>query len=267
MKTQSMSTIKIISLLLAVCFTARSYAEDIVAKSYDIKNVEEVIVHGGGHLELVQGDSESLRVEADHEVMERVVVDQSGDKLTLNVKKSGNYFNFLHWFNTSKDEVKYILQLKNINHLGLHGASQAKLGNWVGTKLTVKGSGAAEVIFANVTLQDFIVELSGASNSRFQQLNADKASFNLSGAANVDAKATGQLKRLKVDASGASNFRGKLLKVSEADVDASGASNIDLRVTEFLKAGASGASNIRYLGQPKLQNNVSGASHVSSIDK
>ena len=267
MKTQSITTVKIISLLLAIGFTVSSYAEDIVAKSYDIKNVEEVIVHGGGHLELVQGDSESLRVEADREIMERVVVDQSGDKLTLNVKKTGNYFNFFHWFGNNNDEVKYILQLKNLHHLGLHGASQAKLGNWVGTKLTVKASGAADVTFADITLQDFIVELSGASNSRFQQMSADKASFNLSGAANVDAKAAGQLKRLKVDASGASNFRAKLLKVSEADVDASGASNIDLNVTEFLKAGASGASSIRYLGQPKLQNNVSGASHVSSIDK
>ena len=267
MKTQSIIATTIISALLAIGVATCSYAEDIVAKSYDIKNVEEVIVHGGGHLELVQGDSESLRVEADREIMERVVVDQSGDKLTLNVKKSGNYFNFFHWFDNNNDEVKYILQLKNMHHLGLHGASQAKLGDWVGTKLNVKGSGAAEVTFANVTLQDFTVELSGASNSRFQQLIADRASFNLSGAANVDAKAAGQLKRLKVDASGASNFRCKLLKVSEADIDASGASNIDLNVTDFLRAGASGASSIRYLGQPKLKNNVSGASHVNAIEK
>ncbi len=87
MKNQLITTIKIASLLFVIGFTTCSYAEDIVAKSYDIKDVEEVIVHGGGHLELVQGNSESLQVEADREIIERVVVDQSGDKLTLNVKK------------------------------------------------------------------------------------------------------------------------------------------------------------------------------------
>jgi hypothetical protein len=267
MKAHLSMSIKIMSLLLAISVAICSYADNIVGKSYDIKNIEDVVVHGGGRLELVQGDSESLRVEADSKIIERVVVDQSGDRLTFNVKKTGNYFNFFHWFDDSKDEVKYILQLKNLHHLGLHGASRANLGNWIGEKLTVKGSGAADATFANLTLQDLSVELSGASNSRVQQLNANKASFNLSGAANVDAKAAGHVKHLKVDASGASNFRGKLLKAVEADVHASGASNIDLDVTEFLEAGASGASNIRYLGQPKLKNNVSGASHVSAINK
>lgn len=266
MKTQSVTAIKIVGLFFALGAPLYCYAEDIVAKSYDIKNVEEVIVHGGGRLELVQGDSESLRVEADKEIIERVLVDQSGEKLTLKVKSSNDYFNFFHWFDNNKDEVKYILQLKSLSHLGLHGASHATLSNWIGKKLTLKSSGASEAIFSNLNLQDFSVDLSGASNLRWQELSANNANFSLSGAANVDIKAAGQVKFLDVDASGASNFRGKLLKVVEAKVNASGASNIDINVTEFLKADASGASNVHYLGQPKIENSVSGASHVNAVN-
>ncbi len=265
MKIQS-SYLRFFSALSIMLAAVSIHAAEIVAKSYDIKNVNEVVVTGGGRLELVQGDSESLRVEAEAEVMKRVVVDQSSSKLTLSVKTIGKGFNLFHWFDDNNDEVKYILQLKKLEYLGVSGASHATLGHWVGENIDVKASGAAEVTFNNLTLQDFVVELSGASNSRFQQLNTDKAKFKLSGAANLDVKATSQARFVKVDASGASNFRGKSLKAAQADVGASGASNIDVGATEFLKADASGASNIRYLGKPQLKSNASGASHIKAIN-
>src|SRR4051794_8848525 len=106
MKTQAISSIKRTSVcfsavLALAAITMSSSAAEIVAKSYDIKNVNEVILHGGGRLEIVQGNSETLSVEADEKVMERVVVDQSGNKLTLSVKNVGKGFNFFHWFDNN----------------------------------------------------------------------------------------------------------------------------------------------------------------------
>jgi len=266
MKIQTFARVSALTAVAFMLSVEAVQAADLVAKAYDIKNVTEVVVNGGGRLQLVQGDTETLRVEAKPDVIDRVSVDLSGNKLTLGVKnKSGSGFSFFHWFNNNDDGAIYILQLKNIHYLGVSGASHATLGNWVGKNLEVKASGAADVTFANLTLDDLFVDLSGASNSRVQKLTATKLKFELSGAANIDVKADSQAKYLKVDASGASNFRGKLLSVTQADVGASGASNIDLRATEFLKANASGASNIHYLGQPKLQSDTSGASNVTAI--
>lgn len=266
MKIQSFPGLSALTAVAFIFVVEAAQAEDLIAKTYDIKDVTEVVVNGGGRLQLVQGDTETLRVEAKPEVIDRVNVDLSGNKLTLSVKnKSGKGFSFFHWFNNNGDEAIYILQLKNLNYLGVSGASHATLGSWTGKNLEVKASGAADVTFTNLTLDDLFVELTGASNSRVQKLAATKIKFELSGAANMDVNAASQTKFLKVDASGASNFRGKLLSVAQADVGASGASNIDLHATEFLKANASGASNIHYLGQPKLQSDASGASHVNSI--
>lgn len=266
MKIHSVSIISSVTSIVIMMAVASVQADDLVAKSYDIKNVSEVIVNGGGRLQLVQGDTESLRVEANQDVIDRVVVDLSGEKLTLSIKNSRKGFNFFHWFDNNRDEATYILQLKKLNFLGVTGASHATLGSWRGKSLEVKASGAAEVTFANLAFDDFFIELSGASNARVQEFTVTKAKFELSGAANMDVKVASQTKFLNVGASGASNFRGKLLSVAQADVNASGASNIELKATEFLKADASGASNIRYIGQPKLQSNASGASHVNSIN-
>lgn len=267
MKRSSLFPVSICAAVALLLSVSTAWADDIVAKSYDIKNVSELVVSGGGRVQIVQGATESLRVEATQEVIERVRVDLSGNKLDLSVKRtSGKNFSFFDFFSHKSDEVLYILQLKQLNSVVLSGASRATFSNWEGKNMALNITGAGEVNFSNLKLDDLFIELSGASNAYVQSLTTTKAKFELSGAANTHIKAEGQAKYLQVGASGASNFRGKLLTVVQADVGASGASNIELNVTEFLKANASGASNVRYLGQPKLQSDSSGASHISSMN-
>jgi len=242
------------------------WAADKIARAYDIKNVTEVVATGGISVQLTQGNSENLRVEADPEIMERVSVDLSGKTLTLSVKNTRKGSNFFNWFNNSNDHAAFILQLKSLERLKLTGASRADVGNWTGDSLAVTVNGASKLNFSNLKIADLFVDLSGAGNLKLQELNANKVKFEISGAANADFNAPGQATFLAVEASGASNFRAKSLSVAQAEVGASGASNLDLKVTEYLKANASGASNIRYLGQPKLKSDTSGASHVTSIN-
>ena len=253
--------------VIALIFSVEAVrADDLIAKAYDIKDVSELVVSGGGRVQITQGDTESLRVEATQDVMARVKVDLSGDKLSLSVRNTSGGFSFFDLFKHRNDDVLYVLQLKKLHYVGLSGASRATFGNWVGGDMKVNVSGAGEAKFTHLRVNDLFIELTGASSSRVEILTSRTLKFELSGAANMDIKAASQTNFLKIGASGASNFRGKLLKAAQADVDASGASNIDLHATEYLKAGASGASNIRYIGQPKLESNASGASHIKAIN-
>lgn len=253
--------------VIAIFFaTTMVQADNRIAKSYDIKDVTEVVASGGCQMDIIQGDSDSLRIEGKPETLERIKVDQTGHKLTLSIKNFNNGFNPFKWFEGHNDEFHYFLQLKTLTNLDLAGACNVRIGNWTGNNMAVYASGASRTDFGTLALENFLIEQSGASNSSFQQISIAHLSFNLSGAANAEIKAPGKGNYLKVEASGASNYRGKPLQVGEADLNASGASNIDVNATEKLKAEASGASNIRYLGQPKLDSKSSGASNVNSIN-
>lgn len=241
-------------------------ADNWVAKSYEIKGVTEVVAMGGCQMDIVQGNSDNLRIEGKPETLERIKVDQTGHKLTLSIKNFNNGFNPFRWFEEHNDEFHYFLQLKNLERLDLAGACNARIGDWSGKKMAVYASGASRTDFGRLTLDNFLIEQSGASNSNFQQIAVTNLSFNLSGAANADIKVAGNANYLKVEASGASNYRGKPLQAVKGDMNASGASNIDVNASEQLKAEASGASNIRYLGQPRLQSNASGASNINAIN-
>lgn len=266
MKIHSFARFSPFLALAALLWSAESaVAAETVARSYDIKNVSEVVVGDGGRIQITQGDSESLRVEAAADVIDKVKVDLNGNRLSLGMKRGSGRGGFWNFFYHQDDEVRYILQVKSLKYLGLSGASQAHLGDWKDKDMVVSVSGAGVVNFASLSIDDLFVDLSGASNANIQSLGGNKLKFELSGAGNANIKGQSQAKFLQVGCSGASNFRGKLLTVGQADVNASGASNIEVNATEFLKAVASGASNVRYLGQPRLESNSSGASNINSL--
>lgn len=264
MKTSS--NLLIVAVATMVLMATPAQADSWVAKSYEIKDVTEVVAAGGCRMEIVQGNSDSLRVEAKPDTLARLKVDQTDHKLTLSIKNFDGGFNPFRWFDGHNDELRYFLQLKNLNRLDLAGACNARIGNWTGKNMSIYAAGASRTDFATLNLENFLIEQSGASNSSFQQISVGRLSFNLSGAANAEIKTAGTGNYLKVEASGASNYRGKPLQIVEADLSASGASNIDVNATEKLRAEASGASNIRYLGQPRLQSQTSGASNVHAIN-
>ena len=250
----------LLAVLMIVIFP-QAHAEPVIAQEYPISNVIEVSAGGSGVLEIVQGDSETLRVEATSDVMKRVKVDLTKGKLSLGVKDANG--NFFHWFDRNADQVKFILQVKNIKGLQLIGAVQATIATYNGETLWVNNSGAAKAHFAELTVAELNIESSGAANVAIQTLNSQKVVIDLSGASNLEIKKSGAVQQLKLDASGASNYRGKPLFVANAHANASGASTIEIKVSETLNAVASGASNINYYGSAKVSIDASGASHIN----
>jgi hypothetical protein len=253
--------VKTLILVVTTLCTIDSQADDLIAQTYPISEVTGISASGDALVEITQGDSESLHVQASAEVMKRVKVDLTDHLLTLTIKnKNGSY---LGWFSYDKDKVKFILQVKTLRFLELTGAAQSTIGNFHCDDLTVKNSGAAQTHFSNVQAANVRVNFSGASKLNIEKINSEKFDADLSGASEFDIKLPSTAKKLVIQASGASNFRGKLLVAKDAIASASGASNIDVQATETLKANASGASTIDYFGSAKVSSESSGASNIN----
>jgi hypothetical protein len=232
------------------------------AKVYPIKDVSEFVSGGNTTIDIVQSDSEYLRVEADTEVMDRIKVDQTNQRLSVWVKSGkGGFFD---WFVHGKEPVKIILHVKQLLYLELSGGALAKVGDLNGLELNMEASGAVKVQFSQLTMERVNMGVSGAANVGIQYINAKEQRYGISGASVMEIKEDSFGDRLDVDASGASKFSGEKLVVKKAALNASGASHINATVTESLNADASGASNITYYGSPRSKTKATGASHVNA---
>lgn len=242
--------------------SAPTLAEQLLAHIYPIHDVREVVVNGGASLELVQGDTESLRAEATQEVLTRVKVDLSGQRLTLGVKSDRG--GFFQWINHSDEHVRFVLQVKDLSRLELSGGVTARVGDLTVSMLKIDLSGSSHAVMSGLTATGLTIHSSGAGRLEAGNIRAEQLRLDMSGASSVDIREEGQVNDIRLDVSGASKYHGKSLASKTAWASASGASYIELRVEDSLEAHASGASHISYHGNPRTSQHSSGASRIHS---
>lgn len=184
-----------------------------------------------------KSNSFSLVAIGDSEDIQALEVDIHGNTLEVGFKSSGSWFN---WGN-KHDKIVLQITMPEIRLAEFSGAS----------KVDVQGFNNEE---------DCRITVSGASKLNMIDINADKLTLDLSGAAKVNV--TGQVIKLNYGASGASKLDAFDLFVRDADLELSGASAASVKVQKSLKVGASGASKVIYRGSPNVSKDVSGASKV-----
>lgn len=197
----------------------------------DVSDFQEVSLEGIGTLEITQGDTESLSIEAEEKVLNRIESVVRGGKLTIRPARS---------FRT-EEPVIYHLSVKQIAVLELSGAGGAVANQLTAEafRLSVTGSGTAQVSQLTATT----LEVTGNGSAAIQiGGTVDQQTVTLTGTATYDARGLGS---------------------RVATISADGAAQAVVSVSEDLMAKASAASRIEYLGDPAVQQDVSAAASVT----
>jgi len=186
-----------------------------------------------GELIVRHGDTEQVVVQAEPQVLERLVVTQKGDALTL--ASSGS-------FRTEKP-IRVTLTLKNLQGLKLANSGSATVEQMRGRALEVEARGSGNLVLSGVDYQSVQAEL--ASSGR------------------IAISGTGQSLRATIGGSGTIAAADFAARTVEAAIK--GAGEIQVHAKETLKASISGAGNIAYRGNPTLTSSVSGAGSVGRL--
>lgn len=196
--------------------------------------VTDVTLSGIGNLTIRQGDTPSLSVTADDNLLPLIETETSGKKLTIRTKSGFNL--------KPSGPLNFTLTVPRLERLSVSGSGNAATEKLTSEELTVKLSGAGNATLRDLTCKTLTISLSGAGNATVTG-SAEKAKATISGAGEIDA----------------SNF-----KVATAEVKVSGAGNAAVWATDELKAKVSGAGDVTYKGSPKIDKKVSGAGSVKA---
>lgn len=205
------------------------------SKEFPVSGVRQVRHAAIGTLEITQGESESLVIEADDNVLPHFKVTTSGDRLTIEIERGYNI--------SPKHEVHIRLTVKDLD------------------RITLSGAGSASVTGLNT--DDLTMELSGAGSLKVTGLQAQKLDVGISGAGS--ANASGSVQALTVTISGAGSFEADELQAEQAQVEIPGMGSARLWVTESLETRISGMGSISYFGSPSLSERNSGLGTVRSL--
>ena len=123
---------------------------NVITKDIAIKSFDELDASGIFNLQLSQGDKETVRIEADDNLMDLFIIENEGSTLTIKMKKNSNF--------NSKKQLKVYVTFKTLKSMNLGmvgGTSSDEKLKFADLKLKNQSVGSVSL---NMTLQTLNME-------------------------------------------------------------------------------------------------------------
>jgi len=191
----------------------------------NLSGFKGVDVSAGIDLYITMGETESVKIVADDEIIGKIITEVKDGVLHIYLKQN-------NWFNWNGNETrKAYVTIKELNRIEASSGSDVKSENTLkGEDLKVRVSSGAGV---NVDVY-------------FKNLDIDTSSGS-------DAKVTGKVKNLKVNSSSGSGINAGEMESVICNANASSGSDITVKVSEELYANASSGADVKYYGNPSVK--------------
>ena len=216
-------------LILAVVLFAgagltHAKASEIVDRH--LSGFNSVSVAGSFDVFIVQGSSESVKVEAPSDVMDHIITEVNGNELKIYNKRDN--WNWGDWFGNHKKIAVYV-SIKDVNSISLSGSGDVFFKEGLSTnslRLRISGSGD---ILGKVDVKTLESSVSGSG----------------------DLKISGRADNSTVSVVGSGNFTGRNLVTITTAVRVTGSGDADVNASDRVDASVRGSGDVRYTGGAK----------------
>jgi len=208
---------------------------NVVTQTREVEDFTAVEMDYPAQITVTQGDSVSVKIEAEDNVLPGLRTRVRNDTLEIDYKaEDGEHVN-------PTKAVKITIVVKDLKEVDFGSAGD----------LTLNG----------IETDELNISVSGAGNLEVNDLAAKEFTVNLSGAGSMYAD--GEADDFKLTISGFGSFNGKDLHSKTTRVNLSGAGSATVWVEDDLDATISGAGSVNYYGSPSVTKHVSGVGSVS----
>jgi hypothetical protein len=231
----------------------------LVTTKVDATGFTKVKANDSWDVTLVRGDSYSVRVTCDDDLVDKLDVVSDGGTLVLRLKPQTSWFSF-----TSRETLKATVVMPRLDGLELTDSSKAGVtGFSAGGSLAVRLGDASSAVFHDLGADALDVQAADAC-SLSGSIQVDQASLRLSDSSSATLDGSARALNLRASDGSTANLRG--LQTMDTTVTLKDASRATVAVSGTLDANVSDGSDLRYLGSPKLSEGTS-ASDGSSLSR
>lgn len=216
-----------------------------LTETRDVYDFTQFVIEGFGDAEVIQSDVESLEVEADEAILERLKAEVRDGRLILGLDLE--WWEWLTywatWMTITDKQVRYRISLKTFE-----GAA-------------IKGSGS--VTAGPVSGETCRLSISGSGRMTFERIETVELQTQISGSGNISV--AGQAGRHEIRISGSGDVAALDLETKETEVHISGAGKASVNALDGLDVRISGSGDVNYTGDPKLNQSISGAGRIRHV--
>lgn len=210
----------------------------VVEETRPISGVEKVTLGGIGTAIVEIGDEQSLRIEAEDNLLPLIETDIEGDTLIIGIQEGINP--------QPTEPINYYLTVPSLE--------------------AVTVSGLGDVQLPELQSDEFEVVISGSGNIDAAALSADSLRVVISGLGDLNIDG-GRVERQDVLISGGGSYRAQAMESNAAEVSITGLGSATLWAADRLDVRISGGGDVRYKGSPSIEENITGLGNIEPIEE
>ena len=227
---------------------------NVKTETRQISGISAVELDTSGDLTLSQGETESLTIEAEDNLLPLLTSDVSNGALTLGTKPNTSI--------SATKPIKYTLVVKNLSSLMLNGSGNIAAGDLTATdKFTVESNGSGNIVLASLSASATTAHLAGSGALNVSNMTSTTISVIIDGSG--DAQITGTAAGQKINVNGSGDFNGEKLAGKTAVINTNGSGRTTVQVSDTLNAIINGSGDIIYIGNPTVTQSHVGSGRVS----
>ena len=231
-----------ILLIIPLFFSACNYKRvtgngNVVTETREIRDAHRIRLAGSMDVEITQGNTVSVKVEADENLQQYIITRMRDGYLDIRQKDNIN-------INTSS-AIKVYITTDRLDQIRLTGS-----GNITGmSKFT--GSDKLDI------------DILGSGNVAME-VNTPSVEAEISGSGSITL--AGETRDQKVSINGAGNYTADALKAEQVRVNIAGSGDVRVFADALLDINIAGGGSIYYKGSPQIKQHIAGTGDIRKIE-
>ncbi|TWR29261.1 DUF2807 domain-containing protein [Mucilaginibacter pallidiroseus] len=220
--------------------TALNYSNSYSTEDRHLTGFNAVSVSGSFDVYITQGSTESVKVDAPSNVIDRIITEVKGGVLNIYIKNN----NGINWSWGKNNKMIVYVSIKNVNAVSLSGSGDVFFKDGLkatSLKLKVVGSGD---ISGKLDVKDLESSVSGSG----------------------DITVSGRAETSNVSVIGSGDFTGQSLATTNTSVRVAGSGDARVNAAEKIDASVTGSGDIHYTGAARnISSSKAGSGSVSRM--
>jgi hypothetical protein len=211
-------------------------SDDVIEEGREVGDFTGVALAGIGDLTIEVGERESLRIEAEDNLMPYFETEVRNGMLEIGVRDGVNL--------DPTRPVRFYLTVEELD--------------------TIVLSGSGNIEAPDLEAKRFSVTISGSGEVKMGDLTANRLNVTISGSGNLDI-AGDRVGEQDIIISGSGEYQAGDLSSESVEITISGSGNATIWATDSLNVGISGSGSVNYYGNPRTTFSASGSGKVKSL--
>ena len=229
---------------------------NVVEEAREVSGVTGVNLATIGDLTIEVGDTESLRIEAEDNLMEYFETEVRNGKLTIGTKNNVQL--------QPTKPIRYYLRVTGLDTLEISSAGNIEAPDLEAGKFSMSISSAGDLEMGNLEADTLNVNISSSGNVSMGELNAGTLEVDIGSSGNLDISG-GEVKSQNIKIGSSGNYTAQDLASDVAEVRLSSNGSATIWVRDQLKVDLSSSGDLRYRGDPIVDATTSSAGEVIQI--